>query len=327
MKKYAWTLMEMVIAITILILLSGLCVNLFKPNVQKARFYMYAAVKNLTKGNITIIEKYDSLSAKTVVGTDDWYCINLADAFSIESAPDCSTTASDDTPNIQFPNKTTVYGLAKEWKAPYSGANFKYKNIMIDIDGPNEGLNKLWADRFPMRIITGTGRGEEGLIVPVNCANDQVYNAAQNKLVNVDSAAKNPYCGSSGKNYTIDDQVLIYNIYKANDDSENAKAHMVAGMLSHMEADCAAYGGTQGSYNVLECDSAKIKIKPQCATQDNCRTCTANTCPEGSTDMASCIEVQKRENPDDFTCFTLLNKPSGGMSFIFQAIIGDADEL
>lgn len=326
MKKYAWTLVELIISITILIMLSVLCVNLFKPNVQKSRLFMYAAVKNITKGNITVIEKKGSLSAESAIGNDDWYCLNFADAFSLSSSSNCAKDSGLYDANIQFPNKVILYGIASPWVAPYEGANFKYKNIMIDIDG-NEGKNKLWADRFPMRIISGTGKAVEGYITPVNCGNDVVYDKTNKVLVSVDDNAKNSYCESSAKNYTLDDEVLTYDVYKAIDDSEYAKARMVAGKLSHMEADCSAYGGELGYYSVSECDSAKIKILPECATSANCSSCTSNTCPEGSSDSETCLEVSNTKNPDGKTCFSLISKPGGGMSFMMKAVMSDIEDF
>ncbi len=329
MKKNAWTMAEMVISITVILILTGLVVNIYKPDVQKAKFYMYATVRNIMKGNISIMDKNFSLNQEDKIGNNDWYCAQLSDAFNLESSPNCLRAASADTVNIQFPNGVALYGVASEWKFPYEGAKFQYKNIMIDINGA-DGPNKVWGDRFPMRIIGGQGnksQGVEGLIMPVNCKNDRVYNPFTNQLIAVAAAAKNTYCGTSSKDYTLDDQVLAYDIYRNEDKSEETTAKLIAGMQSPLAADCMAYGGNTGFYSNAECEAAKIRIKKECARKDACSGCTSNTCPEGSTNSETCVVVRDANNPENIGCATILHKPTGGMSFIFQAIIGDIDEI
>ena len=332
MKKQAWTMAELAVAIVIILIISCICTSIFKPNIQKAKFYAYAAVNNIRKGNAAVIEKSNTLKGDDIDG-NDWYCLNLADNFSLDSAINCSTTAGNDDVNISFPNGTTVMGLASAWKAPYEGANFFYKNILIDIDGPSNGKNKVWVDRFPMRIIAGSGKGAEGLVMPINCLNDVVYNSSQGKDIAVDESAKSPYCPSSGaKNYGIDDQILTYDIYRLDSKAEGAKAHTVASLLSPMQADCAAYGGKIGYYSVEECAGAGFKILSACAVASNCSSYktsdgTAYTFPDTSTTEDGCSTIAQEKNPDGLSCFAIPHKPSGGTSFIMQALIGDIDNI
>ena len=330
MKKNAWTLIEMVVAIIIILMLSGLVVNMFKPEAQKAKFYLYATVRNITKGNITIMEKDKSLHKEDLVGTNDWFCVHFADAFNLENAPNCTRGSSspDMNPNIQFPNGVLIYGLASAWEVPYDNAQFEYKNIMVDING-SSGPNRIWADRFPLRIINGEGyntQGAEGLVMPVDCGETQIFNA--NKVaVNIRQAAKNPYC-TDNTNYTKDDQMFTYDIYRSEDDSEDSKAKFIAGMLSPLDADCQAYGLNTGYYSTLEC--AGIKVRPECIRNEACKRCTSETssmCPGTANSEASCLAIREANNPHNLGCATILHKPSGGMSFILQALIGDIDEI
>lgn len=335
MKKIAWTLAEMMIALLIVTLLSGICVNLFKPNTQKAKLFVYSAIRNLTMANISVIEKYGSLTyspTTTLNGNEvDWLCAQLSDALSLDEEPNCSISASIDDVNFVFTNGITVHGLTNEWKLPFENAPFFYKNILVDVDGPEKGLNKLWADQFPLRIIGGKGRGAEGLIMPVNCGAEQAYNNATEELVDVAPEARNPYCGSSTKDYTIDKDTISFDIYRAVSTEENAKAELIATGLSPLEADCMALGSSAGYFSVPECSSKGIHILTKCATISNCETCTANNCPYDTdettvTNKAECKFLQDNVNPENISCFSMIHKPSGGMSFIVQALVGDIDQ-
>ena len=314
MKKCAWTIAEMIIAMTVMIILSGICVNMFKPNSQKAKFYMYSAVTNITKANIAVIEKNNGLITDRVSKEDgtaeDSYCNSVADFLSLQSIPNCSTSAAETDINIQFPNKIAFYGMASDWITP-EGATYKYKNIMIDIDG-EEGLNKVGADRFPMRVLAGSGKGTEGMVIPVDC--------------NENEETKNPYCGDSNKNFATDDQILVFNIYRAMDDSENSKVSLIASSLSHMEADCMAHGG-EGVYSAEECSDAKIKVNQSCATSSICDKCTTDTLPDGAADKEGCKTVANDYNGSGLSCVYTRHKPKASMALIFDALIGDTDEL
>ena len=58
---------------------------------------------------------------------------------------------------MKFVNGVTVKGVASEWVIPFENAEYQFKNIEIDIDG-NKGMNRLWVDRFPMRVFKGSGQ-------------------------------------------------------------------------------------------------------------------------------------------------------------------------
>ena len=330
MKKGAWTLMELFIALLVIILISSIGFTIFRPDIQKAKFYVYATIANLTKGNIALLEKYSTIKSADMPGEDDWYCLHLTDNYSLGANPNCARSSGVNDVNIEFPNGVTVKGIASEWQQPYEGASFEYKNILVDIDG-EEGSNKLWLDQFPLRIIAGSGKGAEGMIMPVNCDNEKVYNLNTSALVPIDNAAKNPYCpAANGKNYTLDDQVILFDIYRAKTYNEESpdknRAEIIAALLSPMEADCMAYGGS-GYFSAAECDEANIKMNPKCASQTNCANCTANTCPEGSTNPESCVTLAQTTNPEDLPCAAAIHKPSGGMSFIVESLIGNINDL
>ena len=145
---------------------------------------------------------------------------------------------------------------------------------------------------------------------------------------NVDASAANPYCkngftptGSvANVNLMNDNNIISYNIYKATSSASNAKAELIASNLSFKDADCMAFGSATGFFNVNDCKAASIKIDDKCATTTNCATCDAQTCPTNCSDVATV-------NPEDISCITMLHKPSSGMSFFIQSIIGDADDL
>ena len=331
MKKIAWTLVELLIALTIMIMLSIFCISAFKPNIQKARYFMYATIANLEKANIAILEKYDHLDEGVDDSNNDNYCKQVADVFNLKSIPNCSRNADVNAVNMVLPNGVTIKGLASAWQAPYDVeegkvAPYKFKNILVDIDGA-DGLNSIWADQFPLRIISGLGKGVDGYIMSVNCANDRTYNTDTLETVAVKNSAKSPYCPTNGKNYTIDDQVITYDIYRPESSEENAKARLVATGLSAMEADCAAYGTNDGYFSIEECRAAQIKIHSQCKTKKNCGTCVAGvTCPKDKPNPEDC-----QNSPgipiESLICFVVLHKPSGGTSLLIQGLVGDIADL
>ena len=336
MKKYAWTMAELLIALTIIIILGSFCVGAFKPDTQKSRYFIYSTISNLLRANSSIMEKYG-----TVMGGDnngsgnentfkvssnvyDWYCGQITEIFTTKSSVNCLRSANATTAaNVTLANGIEIYGLASKWQQPYSGSSFYYKNILVDIDGKANGVNKLGVDQFPLRIIGGPGRGAEGLVMPVNCKADKVFSTS---LVDVAAAAKNPSCpASNGKDHTADKQIITYDVYKPINTDENAKAVLIASMVSPIQADCMAYGGADGYFSVKECDDARIRIHASCMTQGNCATCTTNMCPEGYTTPATCKTRATAINPNDISCVTLIHKPSGGVSAIIQSMIGDID--
>ena len=92
MNKNAWTLAELTIAITILLVLTAASVSMTKNiNINQTRLNLYAAIRNLTMANIAIKEKplsYSLFYPKSAeehdaddTKTNDWYCMNVADAF------------------------------------------------------------------------------------------------------------------------------------------------------------------------------------------------------------------------------------------------------
>ena len=329
MKKYAWTMAELAITLIILMMLSGICVSILKPRVQKMRFFTYAATTNLLAANSEIIRKYHHLNV-TDDKEDDWYCLQLADIFSLSSSANCAKTSSSDTVNLRFANGITMKGIASSWANPYENSRFQFKNILIDTNGA-DGPNKIWNDQFPMRIIGGNGYGKQGLVIPVNCGSDKVYNknASTPGDVNVANVAKNTYCSSSTKDYASDKEILMFDIHRAENKNKNSKAFSVATGLSFKEADCMSSGGINGFYSQAVCATAGYRIHRSCATKKNCAICTANNCPKDEngtvTDSNSCLTLAQTANPSNLQCQFVPHKPSMGVSYIFRVILGDFD--
>ncbi len=347
-KKNAWTLIELFMAMSVIILIASFLITTFRPNVQRAKLYTYATIINLIKGTIAVMEKYQSdpdsepktLSYQNPDSTDDTFCIEFADNFTLSEAADCSKDALISDINLKFPNGVTVQGLANPWKKPYVTSSYMFKNIIIDIDG-EEGLNKIWIDRFPLRIYEGAKY--DGTIYPVNCADDSVYDDEGNKITLDDSTGKSPYCkqkfNASGanvnKNFLMDDKVITYDIYKAAATGEQTKATLVASAQSPAAADCMAYGGN-GYHSREECAQFGVKIHTQCASSATCEGCgsvSPSICPMDSTqttqtDQTGCLEIAKANQIDDtdVRCITLQHKPGSGLSYLVESLVGEIDQ-
>jgi len=347
MKKInAWTMVELVIALTILILLSTLCITVYKPNIQKAKIVIYATIKNLTQGNIAIMEANDNtlVEDNVVDGSNvyDWHCLRLADVFSLENNADCKVDSEKKKNlkvNLTFPTGVTVQGLTNDWLEPFDGSEYKIKNIVVDIDG-RSGVNKIGVDRFPLRLYDGSGF--TGMIQVVNCKSDKdvVYNDDTKVTLGGDFR---PYCkqgfeangNASNVVFDLDNKIISYDIYRATSSEEEATAELVASSLAPMDADCGAYGG-EGFYHKKQCEDSSnkingdyLRIRTKCATSTNCAEC-GNICPRNkddnsNTDESSCTTMAASLNPEDLPCFTLLHKPSGGTTFLLETLIGQFD--
>ena len=120
---------ELMIALTILIVLSFIAMSNYKPNVNKARLFVYATMKNLYEANNIILSKNDALN-KENVGDKDWYCVHLEEVFNSTTPAQCKTTVSDDTVNMALANGVTIKGLAKDWVTADTDSSFVYKDIL-----------------------------------------------------------------------------------------------------------------------------------------------------------------------------------------------------
>ncbi len=314
LKKFGWTMAELLVSLAVLVLLAAFCVFGQKPGMNKSELFVYFAVRSLTKANIAIMGKtfeIDDRHIKYNIGLgydpkgitggkfdvdgagNDWYCSQVADVLSLSGTPNCKRTAAATDINIKFSNGITVQGLASQWIKPTADTPYEYKNIVIDIDGPDSGPNKPWSDRFPMRVYRGSDENKmEGIIMPVNCT----------------VSGASTYC-KQGKTYTgavvardfsIDDQVMTYDIYKmtvSEDDTiseENKKSTLVGSGFSAFEADCAAHHG-KGFYSESECNTAGISLNPNCSGEN-------------------------------VGCYTVLHRPSDGIPIFIQALVGEIDE-
>lgn len=344
MKKFAFTMAELTICIIALIILCAASTTITKSlNVNKSKIYIYAALRNLTLGNIAISEMptnddtfypdtaqtYDSDSTKT----DDWYCIFLSDSLSLAANPNCSKTALSTDVNLIFPNGTTFRGISSSWEEAYEG--LYYKNILIDADG-EEGMNKLGVDQYPFRIFRGKNHADmtlDGIIYPVECGNDKMYYMKDGSLLVTSMISS--YCNGKNNRIASDNTVVSYSIYKVTDGEKPDKATIVASKLSAIEADCKAYGG-KGFYHGAICRDYGFKLLEKCAHETTCEDCaTYGVCPNGG-DKASCdtlannnkINAKQEDGTyasQGFQCFTLLNKPSSGMGMVGSTIFGNMD--
>ena len=342
MKNKGWTLVELFVAMTVVILISSFLISSFKPNIQKSKLFVYATISNLTKGVISITDKYNEdiskvkdLTYQNPDSTDDTFCLEMADIFSLSTKANCSKTATNSTVNLRFPNEVTIQGLATPWRTPYTNCEYSFKNIIIDIDG-EKGLNKIWADRFPLRIFQGGKM--DGVILPINCTDDSIYNEEGTKITLTTTTGKSPYCkqkfnvsGSTvSKNFLNDDQIINYDVFKTKVSDEKTEAKMIASAQSLSAADCMAYGGN-GYLSNKQCSALNIKLATQCASAETCENCASvspSICPMNAagtaqTTKTTCLELAEtnKTGDEDVYCFTLPHKPKGGMSFLLDSMM------
>ncbi|MBR1617147.1 type II secretion system protein [bacterium] len=322
MKKQAWTLVEMVVALTIIIVVSGLCVSVLKPGVQKNKLFLYAAMRNIVMGNIAVIDKKKNIDfedVKEIGGIEyDSYCLALSDNFTLKSSAKCNRDMDIKETNMVLPNGTALRGIASEW---FEGASGKYtfKDILVDIDG-DSGMNTLWVDQFPLRLYSGGEK--EGIIWPANCVKEGDEKA--------DPDGRSDYCGEIQANFALDNETITYNIYRAFSDSDSS-AKLIASKLSPMEADCGSYAGG-GMYTEEQCTKEGFTVKPACLTSKICQKCDSDDsnikaiCPKvnGITvNRDDCEDLMSSNNDKGLNCVILQHKPSSGANIILETLVGD----
>ena len=310
MKNKGWTLAEMMVAMVILIILCAASMSIVKGiNVNKAKIFLYATMKNFGMAHGGLLEKFGSFSPTedtTNTTETDWYCINMADFYTLKSNPKCNKTEVLSNANIQLPNNTSVYGLSQEWDTPWVDAPYSYKEIMVDIDG-NSGSNKIGIDRFPLRVYRGNTIERinlDGMVYPVNCNTTTVYDATGT----THSLTKHKYCGSNSTNFYIDDELITYDIYRKANLTDEYASIVVSGR-SLAEADCSAYGGL-GFFSKYECNAMGYSVHPKCAKTDVCEMLV------NETNKTNCQNAIAINNPDEQTCFSIIHKPSSGLGMI-----------
>lgn len=315
----------------------------------------YELVEDSLGGTIKHVCEFSATGSISYTGIPegyDGYCLRMADSFTLKTAAECRTKpAGDATVNFVFSNNTTVQGISTPWILPYDGADYYFKNIVIDIDG-EKGANKVWVDRVPLRIYAGNELN--GTIMPVSCIEsngDFVYNGTTKVIL--DSTKRNLYCKQgfnatgayANKNFLLDDDVTAYNVYRLKSSSdEESVAEMVSDGVSLMQASCSAYGDS-GVFNKQTCslyndnvenatNKKGIRIHPKCITNKECYNCwkdtSNNICPRSDsgadvTDYENCKKIRDKYNPDDINCFMLPHKPSVGAGFIFNGLLDNMD--
>ncbi len=348
MKLKAWTMAELTIAVMVIIILSAISMSVTKNNnINKARIFMYAALRNLNLGNVAITEANESVFYPSTAATadedtavtDDWYCLHLVDNFTLKGSPNCKKKYSSDndaTVNFTFTNGVTFQGFASKWKNAYSGLD--YKNAVIDIDGEG-GSNKVGVDRFPIRIFKGKthqGDNANGMIFPVNC--DSTKDTITTSDGTAISLELNPYCnngfsanGANKKaNLALDNEIITNDIYRVtNAEKETSAQTMVAGR-STIEADCMAHG-PKGFYGAKVCSDNGFKLSEKCAHTFVCGGCndSVNVCPDlddsgtaGSEEKCNETAGKNEEAAGGaFRCFVFLGKPTSGLGMIGSVIM------
>lgn len=320
MKKLGFTFIEIFTALIVIMIISGLCVSSFKSraNNQKLKLFAYASINNLMKGNISAMDNNSGSIEAENVDNKDWLCLQIVDAFALRGSANCDVkTAGDTTVNFVMANGVSVQGLSTPWVTIADFDKFKYKDIVIDIDGVDKGVNKQYVDKIPLRIFLGSEYA--GIVQPINCGTyDNVYN---------NTALTSPYC-TSGKNadYLSDDSIISYDVYRQiNKDSTDAS--MVAAAQPALKADCMAYGD-EGIYSKTACNTKAFNIHHKCLTKDNCKLCATypNLCKkEDGTAIASqeaCLTEATKYNPDDLQCFTLIHRPNAALGIVLDTIVG-----
>ena len=348
-KKPAWTLAELVIALLFIITISVIGISVFNPNVQKSKIYIYAFLKNLTAANSAIItNKGDIIGNNAEMPDYDWYCMQLADSLTT-TYYDCEIEADDDTNakkvNIILPNGVTIQGLTNPWKTPNcTGCDYQFKNILVDIDG-EKGLNKLWSDRFPLRIYQGGDLS--GQIQTINCDEQEVYQSDGTIVSLTVDDGFSPYCykgfnmekGAAGGNFWQDKEIVTYDVYKQDTENEESSAKLVASAQSLLDADCGAYGG-EGYFTKKQCSDYSKRIFTLCATDDLCNKCVStesnnsyDICPYrdpddttlGYTNETTCIDAVNEFNVKKDSCFMVLHKPGMPLPIFLQGIVSQLD--
>lgn len=364
MNKNAWTLAELTIAITILLVLTAASVSMTKNiNINQTRLNLYAAIRNLTMANIAIKEKplsYSLFYPKSAeehdaddTKTNNWYCINVADAFSLKTAPNCAKNLNSSSKNITMQNGTTYKGLATSWEEAYSG--LFYKNVTIDVNGDSLP-NKLGIDIFPIRVFRGKKYNSltmDGIIMPVSCAassgtgTDDSYSSgsiASSSEESVKFSEQHPACGSdTTTNFFTDANFFSQNIYRVMEvpNRTSPRARMIVGSISTLEADCLAHGG-KGYFSEKQCkENGGYTLHKYCANKRTCKGCKDdsigyNVCPkkdDGSEgDETYCNELAESNEITIgsskkyvYECFYLMDKPSSGLGILGAGALDGLD--
>lgn len=337
MKKRAWTMAEMTVAMIIVIVLSYASITSIKTTSNnQGKILMYATVKNLLYANGAISDQYGEFYPESESKNDiknnsfpgTWYCNRLKDMLTTTNDPNCGSASA----TFNFPNGVKVYGLAGNWQYPYTyrnsdsiactsnsfcsaTADFYYRNIMVDVNGDSKP-NEVGIDRFLLRIYRGftpLGTDISGYVYPRCGSYDYVIDpTGATKYMNVQADTSAIACPTSNFDFINDNEILSYNIYKVDKTladgvrGKEATATLVVGQLPLMKADCMAYGGN-GVFNKYQCSQAGFYIHPDCAHYDLCLDCSGklfdkdalayNVCPTGYRSISTCQTKATANNP------------------------------
>ena len=192
----------------------------------KSSRYAYSI---LQKEVITLYENQKYVFDEKNKGIDS-FCEALAKKYSKNKQGSC-TNFNPMTPSENFTfkdKKISIYGLEKP-VFRYNG--HIVKDVMIDIDGENEGENQVGKDRTIVRIYS---KGEfGGIMTPVNCSTMDEKEYGFKKSI---------YCiGSEEQNYLTTNKPLGFDIQQIG--SDNGKTRVIGSNLPFLRADCSYTGG------------------------------------------------------------------------------------
>ncbi len=242
MKKNAWTLAEIVIALFILGIFAVIFICSVKTDDKKGKLFAYASLSNLSEANNNIIDKYGTLLFNNT-DENDKYCLLLSDMLTTKSSINCNKNASTNEENIILPNNIVYMGLASQW---HEKNNEYYKNILVDINGKS-GENKAYKDRIPLKLYPN------GRLIPVECTDEK----------------DNEYCNG----YTPSENLITYDIFNIEEDeyASSEDSTPISTNISYIKADCMVYNG-QGQYSKKQCSEKSIEALKECAG-DNDNPC------------------------------------------------------
>lgn len=282
--KQAWTIAEMVVSMLVLAVLIGLSVQVIKPNKIRKLPFGYASIKNLEDAGKYVLKEVGKMNMpdNNNDGSDfkpdgtnkeNRTCYLMADAFSLVQVDgqtydyNCKvgTTSTHTKPNFQTSNLISYWGLEQPFK---TGADYVrgtatssnecatvevgMKDVIVDLDGPKNGENRLGIDIFPLKMFS-TGEVFPGTCVAISGNNTPSACAGKSFSKKNFPVAPSSVCNLTGlkKNYMLENHPFAYTVYKSrivnaeelatgNYKKDDRITEVVKAEISFAEADCIA---------------------------------------------------------------------------------------
>ena len=162
---------------------------------------------------------------------DDEFCKILANKYASNKQGNCNNiNPISAVENFKIKkSKITIYGLEK----PASFIEGAWaKDIIIDVNGEDEGENQAGVDRTILRLYSHGRIG--GVLAPVNCSSsdDKDY-----------GFKKSFYCiGSQEMDFLTFNKPLGFDIEQIG--ADNGKTRVISHDVPFVKADCLAFGGS-----------------------------------------------------------------------------------